>query len=262
MSRTPQPAEADVHEHDHAVPTLLLIESLASGSVHEVLAGSHGMLQRRARVCRCADGVDRPRQRTSAARYCIDLSLPECRDLSAIDELRRVAPGAAIMILARAADQALARRAVERGANDFVVTDQIDTRSLCAADRDDVRAPRPRAAEVRRARARRDHAELDRRRGDDHRHPGPRHLSQCRSRSADRLDARRGLRAAAGRGVRRHRRPDRPARAGPVAAGDRAQPQGPPEGQLHPGRPRRQRDRDRAFGGADSRSPRQHRSAR
>jgi diguanylate cyclase (GGDEF)-like protein/PAS domain S-box-containing protein len=34
------------------------------------------------------------------------------------------------MILTRAADQALARRAVERGANDSVVTDQIDTRSL------------------------------------------------------------------------------------------------------------------------------------
>ena len=34
------------------------------------------------------------------------------------------------MILARAADQALARRAVDRGANDSVVTDQIDTRSL------------------------------------------------------------------------------------------------------------------------------------
>jgi hypothetical protein len=34
------------------------------------------------------------------------------------------------MILTRAGDQALARRAVERGANDSVVTDQIDTRSL------------------------------------------------------------------------------------------------------------------------------------
>ena len=60
----------------------------------------------------------------------LDLSLPECRDLSAVDELRRASPSVAIMILARATDQALARRAVERGASDYVVTDQLDTRSL------------------------------------------------------------------------------------------------------------------------------------
>ena len=49
-----------------------------------------------------------------------------------------------------------------------------------------------------------------------------------RSRSPDRMDARRSLRAAAGRSVRRDRRPDRPARAGSVATGDRAQEEGPP----------------------------------
>ena len=60
----------------------------------------------------------------------LDLSLPECRDLSAVDELRKAAPSVAIMILARATDQALARRAVERGASDYVVTDQLDMRSF------------------------------------------------------------------------------------------------------------------------------------
>ena len=75
---------------------------------------------------------------------------------------------------------------------------------------------------------------------------------------ADGLDARRSLRAAARGSLRRHRRPDRAARAGSVAAGDRASEEGPPQGQLHPRRPRRQRNRDRAFGGADSRSPGQH----
>jgi diguanylate cyclase (GGDEF)-like protein/PAS domain S-box-containing protein len=60
----------------------------------------------------------------------LDLTLPESRGLAAVDELRKVAPKVAIMILAPAADQALARRAVDRGASDSVVTDQIDTRSL------------------------------------------------------------------------------------------------------------------------------------
>ena len=58
--------------------------------------------------------------------------------------------------------------------------------------------------------------------------------------------------------LRRHRRPDRAVRAGSVAAGDRAPQEGPPQGQLHPRRPRRQRNRHRALGGADSRSPGQH----
>ena len=44
--------------------------------------------------------------------------------------LRRILPGVAIMILARADDQALARRAVDRGANEAVVTEGIDARTL------------------------------------------------------------------------------------------------------------------------------------
>jgi diguanylate cyclase (GGDEF)-like protein/PAS domain S-box-containing protein len=60
----------------------------------------------------------------------LDLTLPEARSLAAVDELRRIAPQVAIMVLAPATDQALARKAVDRGANDFIVIDQIDTRSV------------------------------------------------------------------------------------------------------------------------------------
>ena len=76
-----------------------------------------------------AEGIERLRSKPVSA-VLLDLALPEVRDLSAIAALRRIAPKVAIMILARAADQALARRAVEHGANDSVVTDQIDARSL------------------------------------------------------------------------------------------------------------------------------------
>ena len=61
----------------------------------------------------------------------LDLALPEARNLSAIDELLKVAPNIAIMVLARAGDQLLARRAVDRGASDYVVIDHLDTSSLC-----------------------------------------------------------------------------------------------------------------------------------
>lgn len=69
-------------------------------------------------------------ERGSINAVLLDLSMPEVRDLRVLDELRQVSPGVAIMILAAAGDQVLARRAIERGANDAVVIDQIDARSL------------------------------------------------------------------------------------------------------------------------------------
>src|SRR5688572_2213097 len=110
MTRIPQPAGAEAPEYGHEVATLLLIE--AGSRVREVLTAAHGMLQVE-HVPSLKEGLARL-AKPAARAVLLDLSLPECRDLSAIDEVRRVAPGAAIMMLARAADQALARRAVER----------------------------------------------------------------------------------------------------------------------------------------------------
>ncbi len=114
----------------HGVPTLLLIEPATANprAIRGVLAEASGILDVD-HVTTLKEGIAQL-ARKSVSAVLLDLSLPEARNLSALDELRRVAPKVAIMILARAADQALARRAVERGANDSVVTDQIDSRSL------------------------------------------------------------------------------------------------------------------------------------
>ncbi len=114
----------------HGVPTLLLIEAVEADrrTIRDVLADARGILDVE-HVTTIAEGIARLAT-GSVSAVLLDLTLPEARDLSALDELRRAAPKVAIMILARAADQALARRAVEHGANDSVVTDQIDTRSL------------------------------------------------------------------------------------------------------------------------------------
>ena len=114
----------------HGVPTLLLIEPAGGDrrTIRDVLAAASGILDID-HVTSIGEGVARLHQQSVSA-VLLDLDLPEARDLSALDELRRAAPKVAIMILTRAADQALARRAVERGANDSVVTDQLDTRSL------------------------------------------------------------------------------------------------------------------------------------
>ena len=117
--------------YGRGVPSVLLIEAPQPGRplVRDVLAHTGGLLHVEW-AGTLADGLARLR-RDGFGAVLLDLALPECRDLVVVDELRRVAPDAAIMILCGASDQALARRAVDRGANDFVVTDQIDSRSLC-----------------------------------------------------------------------------------------------------------------------------------
>jgi diguanylate cyclase (GGDEF)-like protein/PAS domain S-box-containing protein len=111
------------------MPALLLVEAGDAGSsIRNLLATVPGMLQV-VHVPSLRDGLPLLSKQPPRA-VLLDLSLPECRDLSAIDEVRRAAPTAALMVLARSSDQTLARRAVDRGADDFVITDQVDARTM------------------------------------------------------------------------------------------------------------------------------------
>jgi len=119
--------------YGRALPLLLLIEGEADGdhSVEQLLRGAPDVL-----AVECVTTVDegvRWLEGQPASAVLLDLSLPAAReDLGALERIRKVAPGVAIMLLARASDQALARRAVESGATDYVVvTNDLDTRSLC-----------------------------------------------------------------------------------------------------------------------------------
>ena len=126
VSQSRAAAQTDVH----GVPRLLLIEPLAPGrrTVRQVLDEA-GEILRVEHVTSLQEGLARLHAERMSA-VLLDLTLPESRSLAAVDELRRVAPQVAIMVLAPAADQALARRALDHGANDFIVIEQIDTRSV------------------------------------------------------------------------------------------------------------------------------------
>ncbi|MEO8682490.1 MAG: EAL domain-containing protein [Vicinamibacterales bacterium] len=119
------------HAYAYAVPVLLLIERETDDrpSVERLVADARDVL-RVERVTSLDAGVKRLRE-PGIKGVLLDLLLPESRDLSSVDELRRVAPDKAIVVLARASDQLLARRAVDRGAADYVVTDHLDARTLC-----------------------------------------------------------------------------------------------------------------------------------
>jgi len=112
------------------VPRLLLIEPLAPGrrTVREILDEA-GEILCVEHATSWQEGLARLHTEQMSA-VLLDLTLPEVRSLAAVDELRRLAPQVAIMVLASAADQALARRALDHGANDFIVIEQIDTRSV------------------------------------------------------------------------------------------------------------------------------------
>ena len=115
-------------ETGRLIPTLLLIEGIkAHGQVKDLLDQARDIL-RVEHAMTIAGGLRRLRASPVKA---VLVDFAQCGDLTAIDKLRRAAPEAAIMILAAAADQAQARRALDRGADDVIVTDQIDTRSLC-----------------------------------------------------------------------------------------------------------------------------------
>ena len=117
-------------QSSHGVPRLLLIEAAPTDRVtlRAVLETAQDILQIE-HATTLADGLSLLAGSPFSA-VLLDLTLPEVRSLVAVDEVRRVAPQIAIMILTPAADQALARRAVDRGANDVIVTDHVDTRSV------------------------------------------------------------------------------------------------------------------------------------
>jgi PAS domain S-box-containing protein len=51
----------------------------------------------------------------------LDLALPDAQGLEAFDQVLRLAPNALVLVLSAASDEAIARQAVERGANDYLV---------------------------------------------------------------------------------------------------------------------------------------------
>ena len=130
MSGRPYPTEElPAGNRGVDVPALLLVE-VADGPqrIRHALASVQGVMDV-LHASSMEEALSCVAQRPVRA-VLLDLSLPECRDLSAIEQVRRVVPAAAIMVLARADDQALARRAVDHGADDYVVTDGVNARDL------------------------------------------------------------------------------------------------------------------------------------
>jgi PAS domain S-box-containing protein len=60
----------------------------------------------------------------------LDLALPDGQGLDAFDQVFRAAPNALILVLGTASDEAIARKAVQRGASDYLIKGHVDAHWL------------------------------------------------------------------------------------------------------------------------------------
>jgi diguanylate cyclase (GGDEF)-like protein/PAS domain S-box-containing protein len=89
------------------------------------------------RVSQLSEGIAKLGEKGIAA-VLLNLSLPDSQGLGALDKLLCIAPDVPILVLGGSDDEPLAKQAVERGAQDYLLPDHIDCYSLPRALRNSI----------------------------------------------------------------------------------------------------------------------------
>jgi diguanylate cyclase (GGDEF)-like protein/PAS domain S-box-containing protein len=103
-------------------------------AIQAALAGSRDSLFRVEWVQQCSVGVERLREYVSHLRagtrnldaILLDLALPDTQGIETFDQLYAVAPNVPILVLTAPQDEATAKVAVQRGAQDYLLKDRWD----------------------------------------------------------------------------------------------------------------------------------------
>jgi diguanylate cyclase (GGDEF)-like protein len=106
---------------DHPAYAMLVREQLAAAGAFDVVS-----------VSRLADGIEEL-ARAGADCVLLDLGLPDARGLKALEALRTAAIDVPIVVLSGQDDEELAIRAVQEGAQDYLVKSDVDGRLLSRA---------------------------------------------------------------------------------------------------------------------------------
>jgi DNA-binding response OmpR family regulator len=108
------------------LPKILLIENdpAASNTIHAALAGSGSGAFDVEWVCQLSEALVRLSKKGIAA-VLLNLSLPDSHGIETFDKLFAVAPDVPILILGNG-DEALAKEAVGRGAQDYLLPGHLD----------------------------------------------------------------------------------------------------------------------------------------
>jgi len=117
--------------------TILLLQDNASNAanVRELLAQSSGGSFVVEWLRSCAAGLERlnDRKKDGIAAILIHLLLPDGQQLEIFDRIFEAAPHTPILVLSSPEHEGIAEQAVQRGAQDYILNDQLDGRSLSKA---------------------------------------------------------------------------------------------------------------------------------
>ena len=104
--------------------------------IREALAGSSTEPFSVEWVCRLCDGLERLTAKPISA-VLLDLQLPDCPGLDALEILVRAAPATPILVVGMDDDREVARQVIRAGAHDYLLTNHLDSywlpRALCHA---------------------------------------------------------------------------------------------------------------------------------
>src|SRR5713101_1049239 len=112
-------------------PKILLIENdpAAADAIQAALIDSHTGSFEVEWVRQLAEGLTRLSKKGIAA-VLLNLSLPDSHGIETFDKLHCVAPNVPVLVLGGPDDEALAKQAVERGAQDYLLPGHLDSYSL------------------------------------------------------------------------------------------------------------------------------------
>ncbi len=159
-------------------------------------------------VSSCGDAIKRLATQggEEIAAVVLDLFLPDSQGIETFSTLVRASPHIPILVLSHLRDEDVARLAVRRGAQDYLLQERLDGYSLSKALNNMLERSSVRRSAVPGKGARTGHAQLDRGCRHQHRRCRQRHLPQCGRRKHDWLVATGGIRPTASGSVADHRR--------------------------------------------------------
>src|SRR5256886_14594086 len=114
---------------------LILSDAAEAKVVRRSLVNSRDGLFKVEWVSRCCDAIERLRNQRGEeiAAVMVDLFLSDSQGIATFDQLSRASPHVPILVLSRLRDEDVARLAVQRGAQDYLLQERLDGHSLARA---------------------------------------------------------------------------------------------------------------------------------
>jgi diguanylate cyclase (GGDEF)-like protein/PAS domain S-box-containing protein len=114
---------------------LILVDPVDNLTVRQMLAVARDGPFHIESVGRCCDALARlsAPERTPFAAIIVDLFLPDCQGIETFDQVFNTSPNIPVLIFSRLRDEETARLALQRGAQDYLLAEQLDGHVLSRA---------------------------------------------------------------------------------------------------------------------------------